>query len=449
MLVTITYDGENTTDLGYLLFKNPARAQTVELSFGRAHVFYPEDSPLRTTAALLMEIDPVSLVRGKRSMGVFDYVNDRPYVCSSFMSTAISKVFGTAMTGRGDDHQNLADSQLHLTATVSMLPCRDHEKLEAVFGPLGYEVAYDTFPLDEQFPAWGDSELVRLTISSQVRLRDLLKHLYVLIPIFDKQKHYWITEDEVDKLLRLGGDWLPTHPQKEYITSRYLKRQRRLVDLAFERLSQPMGTVLAGDEFGGKVPLNRQRLEAVLAQVKSSGAASVIDLGCGEGNLLTMLVKDPAFTRIAGVDVSTQALKRCADRLNLDEASDSKSERIRIFQGSLTYRDDRFVGYDAACVVEVIEHIDLGRLEAFERVLFQYARPRTIVLTTPNSEYNAVFELDWHRHTDHRFEWTRAQFQQWATAVAERFNYTVSFIGVGDEDPLHGPVTQMAVFTCV
>ena len=461
MLLTITYSGQNTTDLGYLLYKNPYRPQMVELSYGKAYVFYPEISDSRTTAALLLDIDPIDLARGKSGStggGLFDYVNDRPYVSSSFMSTAISRVFGTAMTGRADSRQVLSDSPLCLTATLTMLPHRgERDKLNDVFEPLGYEVSYETFATDENFPGWGDSQYVNLSISGKVRLRDLLKHLYVLMPVFDRQKHYWVGEDEVEKLLRMGEDWLPSHPEREYITGRYLIRRRLLVNMAFERLDA--ANVMDGempaaepDEVEAKKPenLNTRRLSGVVAELKNRGAKRVIDIGCGEGNLLCLLVKDGHFTNIAGVDVSHSALERAKKRLKLDNAGDAMRERIQLFQGSLTYKDARFSGYDAACVVEVIEHLDVPRLAAFERVLFEFAKPPLVALTTPNKEYNAHYGFSHGidvRHTDHRFELTRAEFREWAEQTAEKFGYSVDFIEIGDADKTHGAPTQMGVFT--
>ena len=463
MLLTITYTGQNTTDLGYLLYKNPYRPQMVELSYGRAYVFYPEISDERTTVALLLDIDPIDLARGKvgsTSGGLFDYVNDRPYVSSSFLSTAISKVFGTAMTGRADAHQALSDSPLDLMATVTMLPCRgEQEKLKSVFEPLGYEVGYETFISDENFPGWGESKYVNLTINGKIRLRDLLKHLYVLIPVFDRQKHYCVGADEVEKLLRIGEDWLPNHPEKEYITGRYLNRRRSLVNMAFERLvaaNAVDGEVLSAEPNEAeenpdkKLNLNTQRLGSVVAALKSHGAKRVIDIGCGEGNLMNLLVKERQFTHITGVDVSHEALERAADKLKLERAGDAMCERIQLIQGLLTYKDARFSDYDAACVIEVIEHLDIPRLAAFERVLFEFAKPPVVVLTTPNKEYNAnygfLYEEDL-RHGDHRFEWTREEFRNWASQVADRYGYTVQFSEVGDADETHGAPTQMGVFT--
>ena len=463
MLLTITYTGRNTTDLGYLLYKNPYRPQMFELNYGKAYIFYPEASNERTTAALLLDIDPVDLARGKVGAmggGLFAYVNDRPYVSSSFLSTAISKVFGTAMTGRADLHQTLSDSPLDLTATVTMLPCRgDQEKLKSVFEPLGYEVSYETFVSDEKFPDWGESKYVNLTISGKVRLRDLLKHLYVLIPVFDRQKHYWVGADEVEKLLRKGEGWLADHPERAYITGRYLKRRRSLVNMAFERLAVANavdGEVLSDEpeeteeKPDKKRSLNKQRLGSVVAALKSCGAKRVIDIGCGEGNLLNLLVKERQFTHITGVDVSHIALERAAKKLTLERAGDSMRERIQLIHGSLTYKDSRLANYDAACVVEVIEHLDIPRLAAFARVLFEFARPSVVVLTTPNREYNARYENlrdDDLRHGDHRFEWTRAEFRDWSANVAATFGYFVQFSEVGDVHETYGAPTQMGVFT--
>jgi len=461
MLLTITYTGHDTPDLGYLLYKNPYRAQVFSLSFGRAYVYYPEVSDSRTTAALLLDINPLDLARGKVGSsggGLFDYVNDRPYVASSFMSTAIAKVFGTAMSGRADEHQALSDSCLDLTAKVTMLPCRGEQaKLVSVFEPLGYEVSYESFSADEEFAGWGTSVYVDLTLTGHVRLRDLLRHLYVLIPVFDRRKHYWVTEDEIDKLLHNAQDWLPGHPEQGYITGRYLARSRRLTDAAMERLAEAEAdSDVDEEETSAPAPdtdrapnLNTQRLDAVLTELKNSGAARVIDLGCGEGRLLQLLIRDRQFTGIAGVDVSVAALQMANRKLRLNRASESLRERVQLFQGSLTYKDDRFADYDAACLVEVIEHLDPARLPALERVVFEFARPRVVVLTTPNSEYNANYEFlpeEGHRHGDHRFEWTRAEFEQWARATAEKFGYNVRFAPIGPYDELLGAPTQMGVF---
>jgi 3' terminal RNA ribose 2'-O-methyltransferase Hen1 len=470
MLFTITYTGENPADLGYLLHKNPARPQTAELNFGRAHVFYPETGPERCTAALILDIDPLDLARGRsaKSSGIFDYVNDRPYVCSSFISTAISGVYGTAMGGRCAKKQELADTPLDLSVGLFMLPCRGGALLpELLFEPLGYEVhAEETALLDEQFPEWGNSPYINLSIRGKVRIRDLLNHIYVLIPVFDRQKHYWVGEDEIDKLLNHGKGWLEDHPEKALITRRYFKNLRSLARTALDRLDNGQGileellledspadqddalpAVVVDEQTETVRPrLNVLRLEAVLGAIKKSGAESVIDLGCGEGNLLRLLMKEGSFTRVTGVDVSRTALEHIRDKLKVDRLPEAQQKRLSLFQSSVTYRDKRFRGYDAAALVEVMEHLDENRIDTLAAVVFSDARPGTVVISTPNSEYNEIYGISRFRHGDHRFEWNRTQFQSWANETAGRYGYNVFFEDIGEADEKRGAPTQMGIF---
>ncbi|HKR96540.1 MAG TPA: 3' terminal RNA ribose 2'-O-methyltransferase Hen1, partial [Candidatus Angelobacter sp.] len=196
MLLTITTHHQPATDLGYLLHKNPARLQSFELSFGHAHVFYPEATNERCTAALLLDVDPVGLVRNRRGPagegGSLDrYVNDRPYVASSFLSVAIAQVFASALGGRSKGRQELAETPIPLTAKISVLQCRGGEELiKKLFEPLGYQLLIQQHVLDEKFPEWGESSYYTVELSAQTRLQDLLTHLYVLIPVLDAEKHY-------------------------------------------------------------------------------------------------------------------------------------------------------------------------------------------------------------------------------------------------------------------
>jgi 3' terminal RNA ribose 2'-O-methyltransferase Hen1 len=458
MLLTITTTHEPATDLGYLLHKNPARVQSFPLSFGQAHVFYPEASPRRCTAALLLDVDPVGLVRNRRGPagegGLLEqYVNDRPYVASSFLSVAIAQVYGSALSGKSKDRQDLADTALPLQARLAVLPCRGGEEfLRRLFEPLGYAVTAQRHPLDEHFPDWGESPYFTVTLEGRCRLQELLTHLYVLVPVLDNDKHYWVGDDEVDKLLRHGEGWLAGHPERDLIARRYLKHQGRLARAALSQLLDDTDVEkevhdAEEEEIERRVSLNEQRLAAVQAALKESGAKRVLDLGCGEGKLLRVLLQDAAFTELVGVDVSHRALEIARERL--DRQPSQRQDRVRLLHGSLTYRDARLAGYDAAAVVEVIEHLDPPRLQAFERVLFEFAKPQTVVLTTPNAEYNVKFEGlagGGFRHRDHRFEWTRGEFQAWANSVSQRFGYAVRFLPVGPEDAAVGPPTQMGVF---
>jgi 3' terminal RNA ribose 2'-O-methyltransferase Hen1 len=442
VLLTISTTHRPATDLGFLLHKHPERVQTFSLPFGAAHVFYPEASDERCTAALLMDVDPVGLVRrGRSAFALAEYVNDRPYVASSLLSVALVTVFKTAMEGLRPE---LAASALPLEAYLPAVPARGGADLvRRLFEPLGYAVAATPVPLD--VPEWGDSRYVSLRLSATTRLSELLTHLYVLLPVLDDEKHYWVDESEVEKLLRRGADWLPAHPERALITRRYLKHERRLYNPVLAEFSDDSPAPEREEALEERVSLRDQRLGTVQAVLKASGARRVLDLGCGPGALLERLVRD-GYEQVTGVDVSPRVLDMAARRLKLEQRP---NPRVALWQSPLTYRDRRFAGYDAAALVEVIEHFDPPRLAALEANVFGSAVPGCVVVTTPNAEYNRMWEslpAGEFRHPDHRFEWTRAEFGVWASDVAARFGYGVRFLPVGPEDAVVGPPTQLAVF---
>lgn len=466
MLLTISTTHTPATDLGYLLHKNPSRAQSFDLTFGRAHVFYPEADAQRCTAALLLDVDAVHLVRGRQGPSgdsglLSQYVNDRPYVASSFLSVAISSLFRSAMAGRSNERAELAASEIPLEARIAVLRCRGGETfLGRLFEPLGYAVTVEQHELASPVPNVHTGQYATVTLAATKRVADLLSHLYVLIPVLDDEKHYWVGDDEVEKLLRVGEGWLGTHPEREAIAQRYLKHRRSLVRDAIDRLTAddaaaedeetPAARDAEEQSLEQALSLHEQRLTAVLGALQTSGAASVVDLGCGEGRLLRLLLGEKQFSRIIGLDVSHRALEQAASRLHLDRMSERQRARITLLHGSLTYRDARLANSDAAALVEVIEHLDPPRLAALERVVFEFARPGTVVITTPNAEYNVRWPslpAGRFRHRDHRFEWSRAEFSSWTSAVAARFGYSADLRTVGPVDAEVGSPTQMVVFT--
>jgi 3' terminal RNA ribose 2'-O-methyltransferase Hen1 len=480
MLLTLSTTFRPATDLGFQLRKNPARSQSFELPFGEARVFYPEAREELCTCALQVVVDPVALVRKRgRAPALDQYVNDRPYAASSFLSVAIARVFDSALSGsKSKEKPELADTPLPLVATISALPCGgDGTLLQRLFAPLGYAVTATRSALDEAFSEWGESRTHRVALAATLPLHMLLSHLYVLIPVLDGEKHYWVGDEEVAKLLRHGEGWLAQHPERDFITRRYLKHRRSLVDDALAQLAEGAAPLdvedsITPDEAEARIEsavkmdatvaltsekesrdreatLHEQRLGIVMAALRSSGATSVLDLGCGEGRLLRLLLAEKQFTRIAGMDVSYRALEIASDRLRLDRMPPAQRQRLTLLHGSLMYRDARLAGHDAAAVVEVIEHLDPPRLAAFERVLFECAHPATVVITTPNREYNALFPTlpaGQFRHRDHRFEWTRAEFAAWCERVASRFGYAFDILPIGPVDSTNGAPSQMAVF---
>jgi 3' terminal RNA ribose 2'-O-methyltransferase Hen1 len=465
VLITIATTLTPATDLGYLLHKHPGRVQSFDLSVGTAYVFYPEASEDRCTAALLLEVDPIDLVRGRRSgdgAALAQYVNDRPYAASSMLAVAVKEVFRTALTGRCNARPELAAQRIPLEIHVPALPCRGGVELaRRLFEPLGWTVAAEAGPLDPCHPAWGESRYLDVRLTGEVRLADALNHLYVLLPVLDDDKHYWVSTDEIDKLIRAGGAWLGAHPEKRLITRRYLSHSRDLTREALARLAEvddaepeEFDDALQGaralDEPDRPTPLNEQRRGAVLAAVRACGARRVGDLGCGDGVLVADLLADPSIGEVIATDVSARALQIAAKKLKLHRMTEQQRARVQLFQSALTYRDDRLAGLDAAVLMEVIEHIDPPRLPAVERSVFGSAAPATVIVTTPNVEHNVRFEtlpMGMRRHRDHRFEWTRAEFAAWADGVASRNGYAVRLLPVGADDPQVGPPTQMAIFT--
>lgn len=459
MLLLLGVDGPHAPDLGFLLHKHPARVHERDLGWGTARVVFTEDGPARATAALLVEVDPVGLVRGG-STSLEHYVSDRPYVASSLTSVALREVFSSALAGKCKDAPELASTKLPLRARVPAANVAGGAPMiERLFGPLGWTVRVDERPLDPLFPAWGAGAL-GFELSGVGTLHDLLTHLYVLLPVLDDEKHYFVGPDEVEKLLAHGAGWLEGHPGKELVARRYLAHQRPLVRSALAQLAADEAEPVEAREEAleestsrtGSEPTIRladQRIEAVLAALRDATPPiqRVVDLGCGEGRLLRRLSEERGFSAIVGVDVSPTALERAEQRLQLDRRAHLR-ERITLLQGSALYDDPRLHDADALLLVEVIEHLELDRLDLVAKVLFERLRPRRLVLTTPNREYNARFEAlapGALRHDDHRFEWTRSELRAWCEAEVTPRGYAVRYVDVGPTDPELGAPTQMAI----
>lgn len=461
MYLTITSTAPSATDLGYLLHKHPDRAQQFGLGWGTAHVFYPDAADDRCTIAVVLEIDPVALVQARTfradGFALGQYVNDRPYTAGSLLAVALKQLFRSAMKGRCTARPDLQGRPLPLRIEVPSLRSRGGADLvHRLFAPLGWQVRTRTEPLDPEFADWGDSRTVSTVLEGTLTPADALTQLYVLLPVLDGSKHYWVAPDEVDKLLAAGAGWLPDHPEQPLILTRYLAHRRSLVTTALDRLRaddapEPEDEPSVEEEAERpSTPLNQQRQQAVLAELADLDVRRVIDLGCGPGALLRLLMDDRRYDEVVGVDVSQRELEIAARRLRIDRMPERQRERLHLWQGSLTYRDDRLSGYDAAVLMEVVEHLDADRLPALESSVFAHARPRHVLVTTPNVEFNVRYEglaPGAFRHGDHRFEWTRAEFADWCAGVADRHGYRVRISGIGDVDPDLGQPTQLAVLS--
>ncbi|RUW78405.1 MULTISPECIES: 3' terminal RNA ribose 2'-O-methyltransferase Hen1 [unclassified Mesorhizobium] len=459
MFLSVATTHRPATDLGFLLHKHPDRLHETELAFGKAWLFYPEATEERCEAALLLDVDPIGLVRGKgQAEGLLDqYVNDRPYAASSFLSVALNKMLRTAMTGISKERQELAESALPLEAVVTPLPMHGGEALvRDLFEPLGWTA--DLTPVENVGDGAGKWRYGHLKLTGTGRLSGLLNHLYVLIPVLDDAKHYWVGEAEIDKLLSKGEGWLENHPAKDLIVRRYLRNRGALARIALERLApETAGQSLSPEvrdapEEALEVPirLNDLRMDAVVEAIRATGGTVIADLGCGEGKLLYRLVRERWVHKLFGLDPAVRELEWAAKRLKLNEFGGPPEGRVTLLHGSLTYRDSRWAEADVAVLVEVIEHLDDDRLPLIERIVFGEAAPKSVIVTTPNAEYNALFPKlapGNFRHPDHRFEWSRAQFEAWADKIGKIYGYAAAFSGIGAVDAVLGAPTQMAVFT--
>lgn len=466
LFLSTTY--KPATDLGFLLHKNPARVHEFNLAFGKMVVAYPEATEERTTAAVLLQVDPVGLVRGSGSLD--QYVNDRPYVASSHLSVALVDAFSTAMNGKSKDRPELVNTPIPLTIRIPVLPCRTGvERLERLFQPLGYHVSANPVPLDDQFPEWGSSPYLDVTLSGTVTVQNALRHVYILLPVLDARKHYYMDRGEVEKLLRHGEGWLKDHPERNWIVRAYLGRKPSMVRDALGQLAQAEEELalennqvdeayVAPEDAGAtaqdaassqarKVSLHDQRHQRLVEIITEWRPRSVLDVGCGEGKLLGKLIPIRGIDRLVGMDVAYYEVEKAIRRLRLEDAGPRMRERVQVFHGSLMYRDVRLRGFEVCVASEVIEHLDPPRLRTFEQVIFGDAQPEKVLITTPNRDYNAVWDVAAMRHEDHRFEWNLEELKAWADRVAEEFGYKTSIEGLGEQHETYGFPSQLAVFT--
>ena len=465
MLITVTTRRTGpgdppATDLGFVLHKHPEHVRSVATTGGQATVFWPEASEDRATMALLVDIDPVGLVRrggGPATGGL----RERPaLVASSFLAVAVGRLFRTAMNDDCPGRPELVAHRWPVEVRLPAVPIGgDRRIIDQLFEPLGYRSTIVVPPLDHRYPDWGSATVADVTLEGTVTMGELLRHLYVLLPVLDDDKHYWIDDAEVSKLLRQGEGWLTDHPERTLIARRYLGNHRDLAAKALALLGEPGPDAILGENGAAAdaaeatiekpLSLHDQRMAAVVGAVVDANPATVVDLGCGEGNVLARLAELRSIERLVGVDPTLGALRRAERRLQLDRRPARQRPAIELFHSSLAYRDPRLDGFDLALLVEVIEHIDPSRLEAVEPILFRHLRPRTVVVTTPNRDYNPLFGLaDGNlRHRDHRFEWSRREFARWCRGIGDRYGYQHRLDTIGPVDPAHGAPTQLAVLT--
>lgn len=458
MLLSITCEHEHSQELSWLFHKNPDKIQSFNIIAGKAFVFYPEYSDKKVKICLALDIDTVTLVRKLKlpldSHLLQHYVNDRPYVVSSFMSTAISNVFSSALNGNCKDKPELIDVIFPFEVEISVLKVIGGESLiKKFFEPLGYEVETESFNLDEKFENWGKSRYYKVKLKNNLTLKDLLSHLYVLIPTFDMEKHFYIGNIEAENFLKKGESWLKTHPEKETIIKRYFRKLGKYSNYILSKLNENQEDEEKELEIDIEVKKKKEslqtiRINTIFDKLCELGTKTVADVGCGEGKLLRLLKNKPQFQKICGTDVVYKNLIIAKDKLDLDEVATHNLEKINIFQSSILYKDDRLKEYETICLIEVIEHIEEDRIVFLEKIVFGYLNTKNVLISTPNSEYNNVYmpeNSDSFRHEDHRFEWNREEFKNWVEKICNNFNYNADFFGIGDYNEQFGYPTQAVI----
>lgn len=444
MLLTINCKDQDAMDLSWLLHKRPDRFQKFDLGYGNAFIFFPEYARDNCTACLLLEIRPDSLNDlCKARDGEFQYVNSRQYLSSSLLSAAIGKTFSSALKGVCQDTPALVDKHHDIEIRISNFSCRiNPDFIERILTPLGYGIEWEILPNDGYYSdggfSYGD---LRLRIHATVQ--DTLSHLYILFPVFDRQTHFWLGESHLQKFIRHSQKWLGGHPEKRLIINEYFGPAADLK----HRVLELFGALRTQDDNPQFASLNHARQSAIEGILAASGAKTVIDLGCGNGSLLSLLHEKNSYEKLAGMDVSAKSIESA--RKKFEPPFLHARVAPEIFIGSLTYSDKRISGYDAAILSEVIEHFETERMDSVMRNILGEARPRLFVMTTPNKAYNQEFPFLEHgalRHPDHRHEFDESEFSGFCEKYAHMFDYNLEMAHIGEELSDVGAPTLLGIF---
>ena len=444
MLLTIACNGPDATDLSWLLHKRPDRFQKFDLGYGNAFIFFPEYARDRCTACLLLEIRSDSLNElCKAKDGEFQYVNSRQYLSSSLLSAAIGRAFSSALKGVCQDKPSLVDKSYDIEIRISSFSCRiNPDFIERILAPLGYGIEWEELQKEEDYLDGGFS-YGDLHLRIHATLQNVLSHLYILFPVFDRQTHVWLGETQLQKFIRHSQKWLGEHPEKRLIINEYFGPA---ADLRY-RMLELFGALRNQDDNPQYASLNYARQSAIDGVLAASGAKSVIDLGCGNASLLSYLHEKDTYEKLAGMDVSAKNIESARKKLGSSFLHTRATPDL--FIGSLTYSDKRIFGYDAAILSEVIEHFETERMDSIMRIILSEARPKLFVMTTPNKTYNHEFpflEPGAFRHPDHRHEFDKNEFSEFCERYASMFDYDFEMSHIGEELSEVGAPTLMGIF---
>jgi 3' terminal RNA ribose 2'-O-methyltransferase Hen1 len=442
MQLSLYVRGPGADMVSYLIAKNPNNPYERNEKGFKVRLVYPIFTKEEVQFVIYVKPDPIDLVRN--SSDLFDithYINDREFAVSSLFITTIRKALGTALNGKPDEaYLQWVDHPFEITLEFGPVATDlSDQEIALLFEPIGYRVEIER----------GDSTIRKkssarfVTISGNQTVQNALKHVSILIPVIDNYKHYFLDEREVEKLDRYGEGWLEDHPLKQMIVKRALRFNALISQSKFYEKKQQNRS----QDESPRVRLNDLRYEAILNFIRSlPHKESIVDLGAGEGRLSVQLGFLEGVKEILSIEPSNKSRIRAIERFEQVNVKKGYIE-AKSLPGSLYYFDSRLQNKDVIVLCEVIEHIDEGRLpKIFDTILNDY-RPKTLIVTTPNQEYNVLYEMNEEmRHDDHRFEWTRAEFARNIEEWNENTSYKVSIQGIGEEHPTFGHPTQMAIF---
>ncbi|MBW4084382.1 3' terminal RNA ribose 2'-O-methyltransferase Hen1 [Paenibacillus sp. S150] len=475
MHLIIRVTGAGAGMLSRLLAKNPDNLYDRMEKEARVRIAFTASSEQEAEAVIYVTPDPVELVKGASSAhnDITQYINDREFVVSSLFCTYIRSALGTALNGKTKEaylpwvNRKLA-LELTFGPVASNLP--DHA-LEDLFIPLGYEVVLERGDAAYAFELKSRSSVRYIKLKGIQTLQTALRQLFVLIPALDDYKHYYISDDEVDKIRRYGDGWLENHPQRALILKRTLRFAGAIKHYEDQMagdgqqaengasgeapgIAEPFAAPAEASAGTGaaeapKARLNDLRYAAIADTVERLAARrSIVDFGSGGGKLSARLSSVPGVQEIKAVEPSAAAQLRAMDRFAKLEGRPGAIVPEPV-TGSLFYYDEALRGKDVMILCEVIEHIDERRLNRVMETIFHEYAPGTLIITTPNKEYNALYQMEHEklRHRDHRFEWDREAFGAWCSCWTSAYNYSVRLSGIGEFAQEYGYPTQMAIFT--
>lgn len=443
MQLTIQASGDNVKAISYLLSKNPDNLYERNHKGHLVRLFYSKFTEEEVEVTIFVTPDPIELLQNRsNSYDITHYINDREFAVSSIFTSFVRSALGTALNGQPKEEYLKWVSYRFpfkfqfgpVASTFSDLQIKD------LFEPIGYEVSISRPEIDYAIDLKEKSSARMITLSANQTLQDALRHLFVLIPVIDDYKHYFIDEKEIEKLQRYGEGWLEEHPKRDSIYRQALRFKE--IYSQVERPSSQEQT----DEEAKKVRLNDLRYGKIVEKAEIMRPKSIVDFGSGEGKLSLRLGFLEGVKEILAVEpseIENLKAKRRFEKVK-DQPNFVEPETL---WGSLFYFDERLKGKDLIILCEVIEHIDEYRLpKAMDMILHQYT-PESLIITTPNKEYNVVYDMEEnYRHSDHRFEWTRQEFREWCHARNHQNLYELEFLGIGQEHLSQGFPTQMCVF---